>query len=519
MRPETVISRMSAEHPLTEEQLDALVNELQDRLGDSAARKVGRRGVLAALGVAALGTGSASAQASGSVGTASSPVDVFGYDVDASNSFTDPAGVTHSGELADLSDVGASGQWQEVNSGSNIEPIDGETVGTGSEDVDVGSVSTGTITDDYLYAGAFGGSDPDARLDNALNAAVDGKTIFLEQAVYDTNHTISKKLKLIGLGTNVDGTKIESTIDLSANNIILGSVLLTGTLNVSGYTCIFKDSFVNNGTVNVSGSRFRMYGCHKGDVTFQSGTTGGVVDASTDVSVTDNGNNVGYLNFDAIDNNRVQAAANDSLLDPLFANGDKGLLSIRQEQMRQDGVTSDPGPGDHLYALAITTPPNTDSSNAINVTYEGGESALGIGMKNSNSRSGIQLVKNETFSGPLLEFNDRGDNGGLDITKAGGDPIVFEDPFSFDGSNMDVNVTGRAAKISVDSNNDPSFTDAKMIFYKHGDIDSGNETEWLKFKEQESENYVEVHVDDTEVMRIRDNGDLDLSGSVNENAF
>jgi len=79
---------MSTGHPLTDEQIDALVDELQDRLGDSTARKVGRRGVLAALGLATLGTGSASAQASGSVGTSSSPVDVFGYDVDASN-YTD----------------------------------------------------------------------------------------------------------------------------------------------------------------------------------------------------------------------------------------------------------------------------------------------------------------------------------------------------------------------------------------------------------------------------------------------
>jgi len=137
-------------HPLTEEQLNALVDELQDRLGDSTARTYGRRGVLAALGLATLGTGSASAQASGSVGTQSNPVDVEGYDVTASNSFTDPAGVTHSGELADLSDVGSgTGQWQEVNSGSNIEPIDGETIGTGVEDVDVGSVSTGELAGEY----------------------------------------------------------------------------------------------------------------------------------------------------------------------------------------------------------------------------------------------------------------------------------------------------------------------------------------------------------------------------------
>jgi hypothetical protein len=148
-----------------------------------------------------------------------------------------------------------------------------------------------TIADDYLYTGAFDGSDPDARLDNALNAAVDGTTIYLERGVYNANHTVSNRVTLTGLGTDISGTKIGSTIDLTASNIVLGTVRLTGTLNVSGYTCILKDAFALNGSVNVSGGRFRMYGCHKGNVTFQSGTSSGIVDACSETVVTDNGAN------------------------------------------------------------------------------------------------------------------------------------------------------------------------------------------------------------------------------------
>jgi hypothetical protein len=165
------------------------------------------------------------------------------------------------------------------------------TDATISGTVDSGAVNTETIADDYLYTGAFDGSDPDARLDNALNAAVDGETIYLERGVYNANHTVSNRVTLTGLSTDTSGTKIESTIDLTASNIVLGTVRLTGTLNVSGYTCILKDAFALNGSVNVSGGRFRMYGCHKGNVTFQSGTSSGIVDACSETVVTDNGAN------------------------------------------------------------------------------------------------------------------------------------------------------------------------------------------------------------------------------------
>jgi len=61
---------------------------------------------------------------------------------------------------------------QETNSGSNIEPIDGETIGTGSEDVDVGSVSTDSQNGiEYISPN----DDIDTRVDSAgLYCLTDG---------------------------------------------------------------------------------------------------------------------------------------------------------------------------------------------------------------------------------------------------------------------------------------------------------------------------------------------------------
>lgn len=90
----------------------------------SSSSSIARRGVLAALGLgglATLGTNSASAQAAGQVGTASNPIDVYGYGVEATNTFTDPAGVEHTGELADIDDVGGSIPDDVVTDGDGVD--------------------------------------------------------------------------------------------------------------------------------------------------------------------------------------------------------------------------------------------------------------------------------------------------------------------------------------------------------------------------------------------------------------
>jgi hypothetical protein len=65
-------------------------------------------------------------QAAGQVGTSSEPVNVFGYDVVANNTFTDPSGTSHSGELADASDLGSGASSTSTASGYDL-TIDGDT--------------------------------------------------------------------------------------------------------------------------------------------------------------------------------------------------------------------------------------------------------------------------------------------------------------------------------------------------------------------------------------------------------
>jgi len=64
-------------------------------------------GTLSLGALAGFGAGDAEAQAAGAVGTDTDPVDVQGYDVEAANSLIDASGTSHSGELADASDLPA----------------------------------------------------------------------------------------------------------------------------------------------------------------------------------------------------------------------------------------------------------------------------------------------------------------------------------------------------------------------------------------------------------------------------
>jgi hypothetical protein len=98
------------------------------RIGDRIV--LSKRQVIAlagsSLGVGALaqfGISEAEAQAAGSVGTSSSPVNVEGYDVVAANSIEDASGTSHTGELADESDTASS---TSTNSGYEL-TVDGDT--------------------------------------------------------------------------------------------------------------------------------------------------------------------------------------------------------------------------------------------------------------------------------------------------------------------------------------------------------------------------------------------------------
>lgn len=162
---------------LSNSELEAITDQVAERLDErsaaSRASGVPRRGVLAALGLgglATLGTGTASAQSVGQIGTSTDSIDVFGYDVEAENSFTDPAGVEHTGELADLSDTGGAFSIEDSGttvlsdaSGINFDSeIDASDDGDGSITASVAAevVSDGDGTDREIWVIANGASDP-----------------------------------------------------------------------------------------------------------------------------------------------------------------------------------------------------------------------------------------------------------------------------------------------------------------------------------------------------------------------
>ena len=170
--------------------------------------------------------------------------------------------------------------------------------------VETESVSTESLVDDRNYAGAFGGSDPDERLDNALSAASDGDVIYLERDRYLDNRTVSTSVTIIGTNSNTDdGTVIEADWTLDSINIHLANVGING-FNVSGDVTLELASRVTasnielrtDGGVVVTGNDVVIYGVmtrgSDNGLTFESDTSGGVVDTSTDLSITDNGNNL-----------------------------------------------------------------------------------------------------------------------------------------------------------------------------------------------------------------------------------
>lgn len=55
--------------------------------------------------LATFGASDAEAAAVGQVGTSSDRIDVYGYSVDASNEIVDASGTSHTGELADVTDL------------------------------------------------------------------------------------------------------------------------------------------------------------------------------------------------------------------------------------------------------------------------------------------------------------------------------------------------------------------------------------------------------------------------------
>jgi hypothetical protein len=195
--------------------------------------------------------------------------------------------------LAGAAGLGAATQPADASTGS------AGTIGSNSDrpDLIADDVGPRSIADDYLYAGEFSGGGADARLDNALSAASKGTTIYLENATYTSNHTIaSNSVSLIGGGSRSNGSVIRNaTFDFTGNAGLIqnvgadtsdGSTAIR--LNFGGQATNIRQTGAGNGTIEFSAGRCVAMRLKDIDLIINGNNC--VLDASTGVTVTDNGN-------------------------------------------------------------------------------------------------------------------------------------------------------------------------------------------------------------------------------------
>jgi hypothetical protein len=177
--------------------------------------------------------------------------------------------------------------------------IDGQTitpgqVGTSSSrsNIFADDVGARSIASDYLYAGEFSGSDPDARLDNCLSAASTGDVIYLESATYTNSRTISKRVQLIGTNRNV-GTEFLNGLTMSQFHSEIRNVQVEDGLELQDGTIAMN--ITSGGGIQVPGSEVLVMQTFRSNVTLQSSSSNCIVDHIISGTVTDNGsgNSVG----------------------------------------------------------------------------------------------------------------------------------------------------------------------------------------------------------------------------------
>jgi hypothetical protein len=163
--------------------------------------------------------------------------------------------------------------------------------------LDSSGFKTQKIDDDRFYAGAFPGTDADARLSNCLSASPVGATVFLERATYFQDITINLQTALIGQGLVDNGTDFAGSMTMTlAASCALKGVHCQGSVDVvvTGDSCLLQNisAFGSTGskpTISVDSSTGRLTQIRGLRIELKSNSLRCVVDSSTSVNVIDNG--------------------------------------------------------------------------------------------------------------------------------------------------------------------------------------------------------------------------------------
>jgi len=188
--------------------------------------------------------------------------------------------------------------------GSASQPVDVESEDINNADtIQTQNILPRDIGNGYHFAAAFDGADPDARLANALAAASSGDSIFLENATYNADLTVSQKVGLVG--TSTSGSVIDAAWTINNDRVIFDTLDFIGniqrdeiTVNAgSPLTKLRNISVGGGGDIRIASDRVMVSDTSIGSVggiLLEGGTSGCIVDTiqlGGGANVTDNGSN------------------------------------------------------------------------------------------------------------------------------------------------------------------------------------------------------------------------------------
>jgi len=179
------------------------------------------------------------------------------------------------------------------NLGSSVDAQNNDLNNVGALDAASISAEGAEINGEYLWASSFNGTDADARLDNALSAASNGDTIYLENATYSTNRTIGKIILLVGTGQQFGGTTVDGADWTLSGPASLRDIDFINVPTALTHDGGFADlTHIKGAPIQINADGVLVESCWSVSVTYASGTERGTADSLFGNStVTDNGTN------------------------------------------------------------------------------------------------------------------------------------------------------------------------------------------------------------------------------------
>jgi len=178
--------------------------------------------------------------------------------------------------------------------GTSSEPVDVAAASVSADSVDAGSVNTDGIqvNNEYLYAA------DDSALTDRLATIKSGGTIILGRSDFTTDRTISKMIQFICTGSGGNGSRILGNWTFDDRGMIHFGGRHDGDITFNSPNSIISNAqFSNTSAITVSADRTIINGVMGGEVTFETGASGCIVDSCSNTTVTDNdgGNTIGDI--------------------------------------------------------------------------------------------------------------------------------------------------------------------------------------------------------------------------------